>query len=193
MTPREDPPEFEKLLNGYAVNPDAAPAAQAPPLGPSAATHTPTPVPPDQTPAPTTDPSTKRALYTEYLTEQGYRFGVDDDGDLSIHVQGRSLCLFADDENDPSFFRLALPNFFECQDDDQTRRALAVANDLHRQYKVVKLTVVDGWVWASVEMFIKPLEHFRNIFDRSADLLCEACGDFRHRMKHPPENEPSAS
>ena len=193
MIPKDDPAEFEKLLNGYTANLDAAPAAQAPPPGPSASTHTPTPVPHDQTPAPTADPSTKRALYTEYLKEQGYRFGVDEDGDLSIHVQGRSLCLFADEENDPGFFRLALPNFFECQDDDQTRRALVVANDLHRQYKVVKFTVVDGCVWASVEMFIEPLASFRSTFGRCADLLCEACGDFRNRMKKPPEIHSSAS
>jgi len=88
MTPKNDPAEFERLLNGYAANPDTAPAAQAPPHGPSAATHTPTPVPPDQTPAPTADPSTKRALYTEYLTEQGYRFGVDDDGTSSYTFRG---------------------------------------------------------------------------------------------------------
>ena len=53
--------------------------------------------------------------------------------------------------------------------------------------KVAKFVVVDSWVWCNVEMFLIPLDTFRATFERCVELLSEACGDFRQRMKRAPE------
>jgi hypothetical protein len=61
--------------------------------------------------------------------------------------------------------------------------ALDLVNQMNKSYKVVRFVLVDGWVWANVEMYIDPLSAFRGTFDRCADLLCEITAEFRRRMR----------
>ena len=55
---------------------------------------------------------------------------------------------------------------------------------MNKNYKVVRFVLVDGFVWANVEMYVDPLEAFRGTFDRCADLLCETTAEFRQRFRH---------
>ena len=173
MTSREDADAFRELLNGFAEETDRPAGDTAP------ASESPVPQREDSQSAGRLD---KAALYGRILAEEGYRFTTDEDGDLSIRIQGRWFCLFASDD-DPQYFRLAIPNLFECTSEPETQQALSLVNDMNRRFKVVKLTLLDGRVWCSVEMFLAPLESFRATFDRCADLLCEVGGDFQRRMR----------
>ncbi len=170
MTAENDADEFERLLNGYAEEPGSPSTPAGPRTG---------------RPAPSPESGTKLALYRKALEEEGYRFTVDEDGDISFRCEGKWYVLFVD--SDPMYFRLTIPNLFECKGQQQADLALVVANDLNRSYKVAKLVVVDGWVWCNVEMFLIPLDTFRATFERCVELLSEACGDFRQRMKRAPE------
>ena len=84
--------DFTRLVNGYAELPAELPAPSAPgtPSVPVAATAT-ADAPTTHADAPEMGPSTpegrmaaKRALYEEYLTAEGYRYKVDEDGDISL-------------------------------------------------------------------------------------------------------------
>jgi hypothetical protein len=173
MTSREDADAFRELLNGYAeeLGRPACNGASAPS----------SPVPQGEEAA-SAGRLDKAALYSQILAEEGYRFTTDEDGDLSIRIQGRWFCLFASDD-DAHYFRLAIPNVFECTSEPETVQALSLVNEMNRHFKVVKLTLVDGCIWCNVEMFLAPLESFRAMFERCVDLLCMVCGDFQRRMR----------
>lgn len=164
--PAAAPDDFTQLLNGYAessATPPAGTCEQAPPAAEERI-------------------AAKRTLYEEYLKAEGYRYTVDEDGDLSLRREGRWLVLFASDD-DAQHFRLSFPAFWECESEAETDLALDLVNQMNRGYKVVRFVLVDGWVWSSVEMYLEPLSAFRGTFDRCADLLCEATADFRRRMR----------
>ena len=183
--------DFTRLVNGYAELP-AEPTASSAPATPPAAADAPA------TPGDTNDkePSTpeeriaaKLALYEEYLKAEGYRYKVDEDGDISLRREGRSLVLFAGDD-DAQHFRLSFPAFWECESAAETDLALDLVNQMNKGYKVVRFVLVDGWVWANVEMYLDPLSGFRSTFDRCADLLCETTAEFRRRIRRGMAQEP---
>lgn len=177
MIPRKGVDEFQELLNGYAEESDRSAAANAP------APDSPGPQGEATTSSKSLD---KAALFRRILAEDGYRSTIDEDGDLSLRIQGRWFVLFASND-DPPYFRLTIPNLFECADEGETEQALSLVNEMNRLYKVAKLMVIDGRVWCNVEMFLDPIESFRATFERCTDLLCEVCGDFQRQMRRSPE------
>jgi hypothetical protein len=104
--------DFTRLVNGFADFP-ADPTSPSAPSAPSTAepSATPSAGTSEQTP-PTAEEriAAKRALYEEYLTAEGYRYKVDEDGDISLRREGRWLVLFASDD-DSQHFRLSFPAF----------------------------------------------------------------------------------
>ena len=67
-----------------------------------------------------------------------------------------------------------------CEDEDeQARQAI---NELNADLKVIKLYIVRNNVWASVEVFIDPIENFRAVFPRSIRLLANGVNKFREKM-----------
>jgi hypothetical protein len=196
--PAPQPDDFARLVNGYAELPSDLAAPNAPPALGAATTAAAA-----ELPAPPGDPSEKAtstpeeriaaklALYAGFLKSEGYRYEVDEDGDISLRREGRWLALFASDD-DPNYFRFSLPNLWECEGEREEQVALETVNQMNRTFKVVKFALVDGWVWANVEQYFHPLEAFRGSFDRSADLLCETAADFRRRMRQAMAAEPPA-
>lgn len=192
--PRAATDDFTRLVNGFADFP-ADPTSPSAPSAPSTAepSATPSAGTSEQTP-PTAEEciAAKRAVYEEFLKTEGYRYKVDEDGDISLRREGRWLALFASDD-DPNYFRFSVPNLWECDGEHETQLALETANQMNRTFKVIKFALVDGWVWANVEQYFHPLEAFRGSFDRSADLLCETAADFRRRMRKALAAEPPAA
>jgi hypothetical protein len=125
---------------------------------------------------------TKAHLYMDYLREEGYVPRLDDDGDVVFKYEGGTYILFAD-EKDPAYFRLAFPNFWEIESEEEERQVLDVINELNGRLKVVKFFIPRDDLWASVEMFIDPIENFRAVFARSISLLSQAVGMFRDKMQ----------
>ena len=181
--------DFTRLVNGYADLPENLAASPAP-----AATETavsPADAPERTRATPEERIAAKRALYEEYLKAEGYRYKVDEDGDLSLRREGRGLVLFASDE-DTQHFRLSIPAFWECESAAEADQALDLVNQMNKGYKMVRFVLVDGWVWANVEMYIEPLSAFRSTFDRCADLLCETTAEFSRRMRRAQSTTPAA-
>ncbi len=112
----------------------------------------------------------------------GFNPRIDDDGDVVFRCEGRTFVLTTD-ERDPTFFRLLLPNFWEIESEEEHLRALMVGNQVNAQMKVVKILIVKQNVWASVELFIEPIEGFIAVFKRCMQLLPAAMHEFREEMQ----------
>lgn len=127
---------------------------------------------------------TKSELYYEFLKEEGYVPKYDNDGDLVFKAEGLSYLLFSADD-DPTYFRLALPFFWEVESLTERQRVLHACAVVNAEVKVVKLYVVEEHTWASVEMLIDPPENFKLIFNRCLRILRHGVQRFSEIMNTP--------
>lgn len=122
----------------------------------------------------------------EYLTDQGFRPSIDQDGDLQFKYEGGRYFIEAK-EKDEMFIRIVFPNFWEIETPEEKIKCYEAANSVSRGVKVVKVFVVDfkdgSNVWASVELFLPDLEAFKVVFLRSIRLLSSIPVDFSDFMK----------
>lgn len=123
----------------------------------------------------------KTELFSKYLSEEGYSPRIDSDGDITFKREGLTFCLFAA-ENDQEFFRLALPNIYPIDSEDERRRVIAAANAATGAVKVGKVFTVGDNVWVSVEMLVDPIENFSKVFSRSLAIIAACVQRFREGM-----------
>lgn len=126
----------------------------------------------------------KQTLYFDYLKEEGFVPHLDNDGDIVFKVEGISYLLFQA-EDDPEYFRLTLPFFWQIESPAERQRVMAAATTVNAEVKVVKIYVVDDHAWAGVEMLIDPIENFRQVFPRCLRLLRHGVSRFTEIMKTP--------
>ena len=136
---------------------------------------------PEQTNPSTTDPKPNidyAADYLKYIVDLGYKAEIDADADIKFESESNTYFLILDDR-DPVFFRLAYPNFFPLESDEDRRRGLEAANYANRLTKVAKVTVTaKNNVWASIEMFLPEKDDFKKVFPRSFETLRKATSRF---------------
>lgn len=125
---------------------------------------------------------TKAELFRAYLQAEGYVPRIDEDGDVVFKAEGLTYILFGA-EDDPEYFRLAIPNFWPIEDDEERLRVLVAAAAVTAQMKVAKVQVIRDNVWASVEMFVDPIENFTRVFPRSLRTLQATVREFREAMQ----------
>ncbi|MSR31979.1 MAG: hypothetical protein EXR99_10785 [Gemmataceae bacterium] len=123
----------------------------------------------------------KQDLYLEFLKEEGYRPTLDDDGDIVFKHEGQTYILFAE-TIDSSYFRLALPAFWEISSPDEEEKGIHLCMELNAELKVVKVYQLGDKLWAAVEMFCDPVETFKPVLTRCLRVLQIAAGRFRDRM-----------
>ena len=124
----------------------------------------------------------KAELYFNYLKEEGFLPRVDDDGDVVFKREGGTYFLKADEE-DKQYFQLVFPAFWKLEDPGEDKKAREVINELNANLKVMKMFIVRDDVWASVEMFVEPLESFRPVFGRALRLLANGASKFYAKMR----------
>jgi len=120
-------------------------------------------------------------MFKKYLAEEGYVPKVDSDGDIIFKHEGLTYCIFAS-ENDKEFFRIALPNFWSIDSEEERRKVLVAANTATGGVKVGKVFTVENNVWATVEMLIDPIENFSKVFRRSLSIISSCVQRFREVM-----------
>lgn len=123
-------------------------------------------------------------MYFEFLKEEGYVPQYDSDGDIIFKSEGLSYLLFAA-EDDPPYFRLALPFFWEVESPQERQRAMAAATVVNAEVKVVKLYIVEDHLWASVEMLMEPPDGFKLVFSRCLRVLRHGVQRFSEIMTTP--------
>jgi len=124
-------------------------------------------------------------MYRDYLFEEGYAPRIDNDGDVVFKFEGRTFLIIPDD-GDAEFFRLAFPNFWRLESDDERKQAMLAALNVTAAIKVAKIFPVRDNMWATIELFCTPPEAFKPVFGRSLHALNSAVEQFRQSMQEPP-------
>jgi hypothetical protein len=121
-------------------------------------------------------------MFRQYLTAEGYLPTIDEDGDVLFKSEGLSF-LIIPDEQDGEFFRLALPNFWSIDDEDERERVKIACLEVAKSLKVVKLYPVGDDTWAAVEMFVSPIQSAMDVFWKCLRSLHHAKHAFGKQMQ----------
>lgn len=123
-------------------------------------------------------------LYVDYLTKEGFRPEIDQDGDVTFRYEGGFYYIDIDEE-DPSYFRLVFPSFWKIESSEELGQALIAANHATMMIKVAKIYLNSQGdnVTASIEVFLAKPEDFESIFKRSLGALSAGVSFFVEKMK----------
>ena len=124
----------------------------------------------------------KQDMYFRFLKGEGYSPALDKDGDIVFKKEGRTYILFSS-EDDPQFFRLVFPGFWEIENPEEGLRVQAAAGAANNKAKVAKITVVGKNTWGSIELFFDKPEQFKPVFTRSMSALTNAVDVFVKEMR----------
>ena len=97
-------------------------------------------------------------LVKEFLSNEGYRFDVDGDGDIHFKYEGVNL-YFTVDKDDQNYFRLIMPNIYQLE------------GNRVKDLKVIKAFLVEDRLWLTVELFIDSTPELEDFFPRCMGLL----------------------
>lgn len=106
-----------------------------------------------------------QTLYTEYLSNEGYKPEVDGDGDVRFKKEGAKFVILID-ERDPEFFALALPNIWDFDSDAKKALSIDACNRVNAEVKSAKLFTVKNNVWVSSELMFGEPAQFKAVFER---------------------------
>jgi hypothetical protein len=129
-------------------------------------------------------PPSRARQILDWLSAEGFRCDVDDDGDIHLRHEGRDVFILLDSD-DPAYVRFLVPDVWKASEESGERSAaLVVGNSLNSSLKVLKVSLRDsGSVYAAVELFLDGFDSFRKVVPRCLDLLGAATWEFRSRMR----------
>jgi hypothetical protein len=128
-------------------------------------------------------PKAARLAY-EWLSEEGYRPYVDEDGDVSFKAQGYFLYIDAD-EDSQNYLQLVMPAIKNIDVDSEdsileTYCALAACNEMTRDKKIVKAYMSDsGKVSLSCETYIDDTPLVGNYLEKAISFIIRVCEQWR--------------
>jgi hypothetical protein len=109
-------------------------------------------------------------LVKQYLQDEGYKYEIDQDGDVHFKYQGVNL-FYTDSGNDSLFFRIIMPSIYTVE--NNRTKVLEACNTVTRDIKVLKAFLVGDNLWLDIEMFIDSTPEFNDFFPRCLDILYE--------------------
>ena len=121
----------------------------------------------------------KKELITQTLEKMGYKPEVDEDGDIMVRYQMKSIYVFVGDEED-SYVAVLLPQFHEIGDGEETL-VLATCNKMTRELQLAKVFVDHTFknVSASCEFYYANEESLEHSLDKSLQMLGIVRSQFR--------------
>ena len=128
-------------------------------------------------------------LYIAALEKEGYRAECDDDGDVRFRHEGHSFFLEVR-EDDPMFFRVVLPNFWDVDSPEERARVIDASNLATGETKVAKVFLVRDNTWAACELFIPAQEDFVPILQRCLLAIRSAVNIFTDHMRGDAARQP---
>jgi hypothetical protein len=110
-------------------------------------------------------------MYMDYLREEGYVPSVDSDGDIAFKVEGGSYYIIVD-EDDPTYFIILYPNFWEIESEEERALASDVIMYVNDTTKVAKIYIT-SWDDTSIEagIFLNTAEDFVHHFPRMMTVM----------------------
>ena len=130
-------------------------------------------------------------FYIAALENQNYHAERDDDGDIRFRHEGHSYFIEVR-EDDPMFFRVVLPNFWDIDSPAERLRVLDAANLATGDTKIAKVFTVRDSTWAACELFLPAQDDFVPILQRCLLAIRSAVNLFTDTMRNDPRppNDP---
>lgn len=122
-------------------------------------------------------------MYRAYLAEEGYVPHVEDNGDVTFKFEGGLYIVIVPDD-DPDYFRLAYPGFWEIENEEERLRVNQAALQACIEIKVAKVYPLGDNTWAAVELFCNPPENFKRVFQRSLRAIQTAVDCFSDHLRN---------
>ena len=124
----------------------------------------------------------KKELILKTLEKMGYSPEVDNDGDIMLHYQMKTIYVLTGDEDEP-YVSMMLPQFHEIDEGRETL-VLAVCNKMTRELKLVKVYIDQTFknVTATCEFFYANEESLEQNLRNSLQMLGVVRTVFRSDM-----------
>ena len=124
----------------------------------------------------------KKELILKTLEKMGYSPEVDNDGDIMLHYQMKTIYVMTGDEEEP-YISIMLPQFHEIEEGKETL-VLAVCNKMTRKLKLVKVYIDQTFknVTATCEFFYANEESLEQNLRNSLQMLGVVRTVFRSDM-----------
>jgi hypothetical protein len=121
-------------------------------------------------------------LYKNYLSQEGYKPEIDDDGDLRFKREGRTFYIFID-KKDKDFFRLVLPGFWSFNKDTELLKVLEACDYANFLTKSAKVYTTKDIVSSCIEMFLPSPQSFAPNFERMCRAVVQASNNFKGKFE----------
>lgn len=105
-----------------------------------------------------------------YLASEGHEPQETDFGYV-FEYQNLTFLIFWDDDDD-QYLKIALPGIFNV-DDNNRDDALAAANEVNKEWKVIKAVVTDDEVWVVAEQFVDKDPNLVDLVPRTIKILAQ--------------------
>ena len=114
---------------------------------------------------------TKQEMISEAIESLGYKPHVDDDDDICVRYQMKSI-FFMTGQEEEQYISVILPQFYEVNEGEETL-SLAVCNKVTRDLKLVKVYIDQTLksVTASCEFFYTDMESLKNNVKHVLNIL----------------------
>lgn len=114
---------------------------------------------------------TKKEMIMTAIESFGYKPTVDDDGDVSVRYQMKSI-YFMTGQDEEQYVSAILPQFSEVSEGEEIQ-TLAVCNKVSREVKLVKVYIDQSLksVSASCEFFYTDMDSLRANVEHSLSIL----------------------
>jgi len=124
----------------------------------------------------------KKELILKTLEKMGYSPEVDNDGDIMLHYQMKTIYVLTGDEEDP-YISMMLPQFHEVEEGQETL-VLAVCNKMTRELKFAKVYIDQTFknVTATCEFYYANEESLEQNLRNSLQMLGVIRTVFRNNM-----------
>lgn len=124
----------------------------------------------------------KKELILKTLEKMGHSPEVDNDGDIMLHYQMKTIYVLTGDEEDP-YISMMLPQFHEVEEGQETL-VLAVCNKMTRELKFAKVYIDQTFknVTATCEFYYANEESLEQNLRNSLQMLGVIRTVFRNNM-----------
>ena len=111
-------------------------------------------------------------LVKEWLSKEGYKAIPDDEGGVIFKYQGCNMWAM-NDERDPLFLRISMPNIYEVE--DNRLQVFEAINSVNDNIKSVKAYIAgNNHVWMTIEMYLDSSPELDDFLERCLDIILAA-------------------
>lgn len=132
-------------------------------------------------------PTPYAADVLDFLTEEGFRPHLDEQGDVLFKFEGGTYYLLTS-EADSTYFALYYFRFWSLVDPAERARAHEAAAQAHQRIRIGQITVLDDDVNASVQAYLPGADDWRSVLMRNLSGLQALVRTFRDHMHAQLEN-----